>query len=341
MKRNYSTRENVITANEGNAIALAAGYYLSTGKLPLVYMQNSGMGNSVNPLVSLADRHVYSIPMILLIGWRGEPGTKDGEREQHIMQGKLTEPLLEDMEIPFRVISDQTAQEDITWAATYARGNNRTVALIAPNNVLTEKKKNEADDRYPLSREEAISIVLDVMPQDTLYVASTGRATRELFCQREIREEDHSHDFLNIGSMGHGSSVAMGLALGNPNRKVVCLDGDAAAIMHMGAMTTVSKLNLPNFIHIILNNGAHESVGGQPSAGQMIDFTRIAEGCGYYTTGNTAENEAQLRAALHDCIGCGKASFVDARIHSGIRSDLHSIAMSSHDMIEKLMKGLR
>lgn len=341
LKLNFLASENVITANEGNAIAFAAGYYLSTGELPLVYMQNSGMGNSINPLVSLTDTHVYSIPMILLIGWRGEPETKDGEREQHIMQGRLTKPLLDDMGISYHIISDSTAQEDVSWAANYAREKSKTVALIVPNGVLTEKKKNDADDKYPLSREEAISIILDVMPKDTLYVASTGRATRELFCQREIRGEDHSHDFLNIGSMGHGSSVAMGLALGNPKRRVVCLDGDAAAIMHMGAMTTVSKLELPNFTHVVLNNGAHESVGGQPSVGQLIEFTKIAEGCGYYTVGRSVENEEQLRLAVQACIECGKASFVDARIHSGIRNDLHSITMSSHEMIDEFIKTVR
>ena len=341
LKKNYSVCENVITANEGNAIALAAGYYLSTGGLPLVYMQNSGMGNSINPLVSLADEHVYSIPMILLIGWRGEPGTKDGEREQHIIQGRLTKPLLDDMEIMYRVISDLTVKRDVEWAIAHAREKSKPVALVVPNGVLTQKKKNEADDQYPLSREEAISIILDVVPRDTLYVASTGRATRELFCQREIRGEEHSHDFLNIGSMGHGASVAMGLALGNLQRRVVCLDGDAAAIMHMGAMTTVSKLELPNFIHIVLNNGVHESVGGQPSAGQLINFTEIADGCGYYTVGHAVENDEQLREAVKQCMECRKASFIDVRIHSGIRSDLHSIAMSSHEMIELFKKELR
>ncbi|WP_243009193.1 thiamine pyrophosphate-dependent enzyme [Clostridium sp. AM58-1XD] len=245
------------------------------------------------------------------------------------------------MEIPYRVLSDNTANTDITWAAAYAGENRIPTALLAPNGVLTEKKKNEPDNRYPLSREEAISIVLRSLPENTLYAATTGRATRELFCQRELWREGHERDFLNIGSMGHASSVAMGLALGNLKRRVVCLDGDAAAIMHMGSMTTVSKLNLPNFIHIVLNNGEHESVGGQPSAGHLINFTEIAESCGYYTVGHAVENAEDLTEAIKKCMECGRASFIDMRIHSGIRSDLKSIHLKSHQLIEKLQKELR
>ncbi len=341
LKNNIPAEENVITANEGNAIALAAGHYFATGSVPFVYMQNSGLGNCVNPLLSLTDKNVYSVPMILLIGWRGEPGTKDGTREQHISQGRLTKPLLEAMEITYRVMSDETALNDALWAVETAKEVQAPVALIAPDKVMTEKKKNEPDDSYPMSREEAIAIILDAMPKDTIYAATTGRATRELFCQRELRGETHANDFLNIGSMGHASSVALGIAMGQPNRKVVCLDGDAAAIMHMGNMAIAGSRNMFNYIHVVLNNGAHESVGGQPSVGHTVNLTGIAENCGFYTAGYCVTTASELADAVRLCLDCGKASFIDVRIHSGLRDDLGSITMTSHEMIEELKNELK
>lgn len=340
LKANVPPERNIITANEGNAIALASGYYFATGNVPVVYMQNSGLGNCVNPLLSLADRHVFSVPMLLIVGWRGEPGTRDGEREQHVMQGRISGQLLDLMDIPWRVLSEETAAEDIGHLAAMARKNCSPVAFLVPDGVLTEKKKNLKEGAYPMSREEAISVIMDSMPGDTVYCATTGRATRELYAQRELRGESHSCDFLNIGSMGHASSVAMGIALSKPDRHVVCLDGDAAVIMHMGAMTTVSKLSLPNFLHVVLNNGEHESVGGQPSAGYNVDFTAIAEGCGYFTAGHPVANQEELSAAIRRCQDSGRASFMDIRIHSGIRSDLQSIGMSSHELIENLKHEL-
>lgn len=341
LKYNIPAQRNVITANEGNAIALAAGHYFATGRAALVYMQNSGLGNCVNPLLSLAAEPVYAVPMILLIGWRGEPGTKDAAREQHTLQGALTLPMLEAMQIPYRILREDTGCDDARWAAEEAKRISAPVALVAPAGVMTEKKKNLPDGSYPLSREEAIRLLLEAMPEDTIFAATTGRATRELYCQRKLRGEGHQRDFLNLGSMGHASSVAMGMALAQPQRKVVCLDGDAAALMHMGAMTTVSKLALPNFLHVVLNNGAHESVGGQPSAGHRIDFTTIARGCGYNTPDGPITTAQELRDAVAQCLKTPYASFLDVRIHSGIRSDLGSIDMTSHDMINHLMEELQ
>ena len=340
LKANVPVECNVITANEGNAIALAAGYFFATGNIPVVYMQNSGLGNCVNPLLSLADKHVFSVPMILIIGWRGKPGTKDALREQHTMQGRVTGQFLDVMGIPYKILSEETVAEDMAVLVEQAKENCAPVAFLVPNGVLTEKKKNIPDTNYLMSREEAIAVVMDNMPSDTIYSATTGRATRELFAQREIRNESHACDFLNIGSMGHASSVAMGIALAKPNRRVVCLDGDAAALMHMGAMTMVSKIDIPNFLHVILNNGAHESVGGQPSVGQIIDFTGIAENCGYFTVGHPITNAGELASAVSQCLRCNRPSFIDVRIHSGIREDLQSIGMSSHDMINQLKQEL-
>lgn len=340
LKLRIPQERNIITANEGNAIALASGYFFATGNIPLVYMQNSGLGNCVNPLLSLTDKHVFSVPMLLLIGWRGEPGTKDGEREQHIMQGRISGQLLDMMEIPYKILSEKNVATDLLALLAKAKETSSPVAFLVPNGVLTEKKRNIPDDSYPLSREESIAIILDNMPPDTIYAATTGRATRELYAQRELRGEPHTCDFLNIGSMGHASSVAMGIALSKPDRKIVCLDGDAAAIMHLGVMTLMSKLKLSNFMHVVLNNGAHESVGGQPSVGQMIDFTSLAESTGYFTVGHPVCTASELTESIAQCMACGRPSFIDIRIHSGIRSDLQSIDMSSHDMIELLKQEL-
>lgn len=340
LKNNMPAEQNVITANEGNAIALAAGYHFATGQIPFVYMQNSGLGNCVNPMLSLTDKNVYAVPMILLIGWRGEPGTKDGTREQHISQGRLTKPLLDGMGIPYHVLSDETALDDALWAVETAKAIQSPVALIAPDKVMTEKKKNEPDISYPMSREDAIEVILDTMPKNTIYVATTGRATRELFCQRELRGETHQYDFLNIGSMGHASSVAQGIAMGQPGRKVVCLDGDAAAIMHMGNMAIAGSRGPANYIHIVLNNGAHESVGGQPSVGHTVNFTDIAKNCGFYTVGHCVTTAEELMDALQSCMDCGRQAFIDVRIRSGLRIDLGAITMTSHEMIAELKNEL-
>lgn len=303
-------------------------------------MQNSGLGNCVNPLLSLADRHVFSVPMVLIIGWRGEHGQKTVRGSSISCKGKITGRLLDMMEIPYRIMSESTISKDIAELVATAKNTSAPVAFLVPNGVLTEKKKNQPDDCYPMSREEAISVIMDNMPAGTIYSATTGRATRELYAQRVIRGESHDCDFLNIGSMGHASSVAMGIAMSKPDRRVVCLDGDAAAIMHMGAMTMVSKIDVPNLIHVVLNNGAHESVGGQPSAGHNIDFTKIAEGCGYYTVGHPVTDQTDLSAAIKDCLDRNQASFIDIRIHSGIRSDLQSIDMSSQELIRNLKHEL-
>ena len=338
---NYSEK-NIITANEGNAIGVACGHYFATKEIPLVYMQNSGMGNTINPLASLADKDVYAVPMLLLIGWRGE-GNTEPNHPQHKLQGEITPALLDVMHIPFSVLKDddEDFERVIKKAVEYSERTRQPYALIAPKGVMASADKpNNKDDYYPLSREEAIEIILDNMPDDTVYTATTGRATRELFFLREKRNETKSRDFLNVGSMGHSSSVALGIALENENRKVVALDGDCAAIMHMGAMTMMSKLDVPNFMHIILNNGAHESVGGQPSAGYDVDFTAVADACGYKTVHHPVTNEAELVDAINALKDCGHASFIDCRIHKGLNSKLPPIIFDHREAIDELISEL-
>jgi len=332
---------NVITANEGNAVALAAGHYLATKEIPLVYMQNSGEGNAVNPIASLVDKNVYAVPMLLLIGWRGQ-GNTEPNHPQHKLQGEITTSLLDILHIPYVILtdSDEEFEKNVKKAVAYCRETRGIYAFVAPKGVMADPDKpNNVDDTYPLSREEAIEVILDHMPEDTIFSATTGRATRELFFLREKRGETKAHDFLNVGSMGHASSVALGIAL-STDRPVVALDGDSAAIMHMGAMTMVSKVKAPNFLHVILNNGAHESVGGQPSAGHLLDWTKIAEGCGYATVHHPVTTREELIEAIATLRDCGKASFIDCRIHKGLARKLPPIIFDHGAAIDALIEEL-
>lgn len=331
---------NVIAANEGNAVGIASGHYFATKRLPLVYMQNSGIGNTVNPLVSLADKNVYAVPMLLLIGWRGQPET--GDWPQHTLQGEITPGMLELMNIPYTILKDddETIAEVLGKAVSEAEKNRAPYALIAPKGVMAGEKLNNKDQNYPMSREMAIETVLNCMPAETVCSATTGRATRELFYLRERRNESKKNDFLNVGSMGHASSVALGIAMAKPNRPVVCFDGDSAAMMHLGAMTMVSKHNVPNFLHIVLNNGAHESVGGQPSAGHLIDFTKIAEACGYKTVGRPVTTEDELKEAVKALCDEPCAGFIDVRIHKGLSGKLPPLDFSHREAIDMLIEEL-
>ncbi|MDE5803271.1 MAG: phosphonopyruvate decarboxylase [Lachnospiraceae bacterium] len=332
--------QHLIAANEGNAIGLACGYYFATGKLPLVYMQNSGMGNAMNPLISLADDYVYSVPMLLLIGWRGEPGRED--HPQHKRQGEITLKLLKLCDIPYIIAEENKIEEQTAWAVDMARERRKPVAIIAKKGVFAAKEKeNVCDENYPLSREEAIEVILDSLPDNTIYIATTGRATRELFYLRKKRNEGHGHDFLNVGAMGHASSVTLGMAVAGDNRLVVCLDGDASALMHLGAFSMASKVKAANMLHVVLNNGAHESVGGQPSAGHKVDFTKIAEGAGYRTFGSSVEDRETLQAALKSFVTDKGPFFIDMRIHKGLRGELPSLKVSHEEMIRELMNELQ
>lgn len=279
---NVSQEKNIIAANEGACIGLASGYHLATGKVPLVYMQNSGIGNAVNPLLSLADDKVYQIPMIIMIGWRGEPGIKD--EPQHIKQGEVTLSLLETMEIPYIILdSDEAiALEQTNNLISETRGKSIPhVIVVRPSVFEKYKLQTEISTDYTMSREDALKIVVDSLDDNDIVVSTTGKLSRELFEYREELNQTHEKDFLTVGSMGHSSAIALGIALQKKDRKVFCLDGDGSVLMHTGTLATIGTLSLNNFFHIIFNNGAHESVGGQPTVGFDVDFTQVAKGYQY------------------------------------------------------------
>lgn len=282
-----SCEKHIIAANEGNAVGIAAGHYLATGKPALVYMQNSGLGNTVNPLLSLADEKVYSIPMVLMIGWRGEPGVHD--EPQHVKQGEVTLDLLDAMKIPYEVL-DNVSQ--IAPLVDKAMERKAPVALVIRKGTFGPYKlKNTIANDNPLSREEAMKLVVDHLQTDDMVVSTTGKLSRELFEYREAKQQGHGNDFLTVGSMGHSSSIALGIALERPERRIICMDGDGAFIMHTGALGIVASMHPKNYYHILFNNNAHESVGGQPTIGYSLDAVAIAKASGY---------KHALRASTHD-----------------------------------------
>ena len=310
--------KHVIAANEGGAVGLAAGHYLATGKPALVYMQNSGQGNAVNPLCSLADPDVYSIPMVLLVGWRGEPGVKD--EPQHVKQGKVTVSLFETLGIPTEILPDDefAALELTRQMVEKAKSESRPVALIVRKGLFAEYKlQDKKPDISALPREQAIEGILKSLPEDAVVVSTTGMISREVYETRERLGQDHSRDFLTVGSMGHAVMIALGIARSQPNRRVFCLDGDGASIMQMGNMAIAGQSGCANLTHIVLNNAAHDSVGGQPTVGGAIGLSAIAASCGYDVT-----SSASNLHALHVLHGSTKPKFIEIKVAKGARKDL-------------------
>ena len=314
--------KHVISANEGNAIALASGYHLATGHAGLVYMQNSGLGNAINPLASLADEKVYSIPMLLVIGWRGEEGVPD--EPQHKKQGLVTLSLLDTLGIPYKVLSkdEENIESLILDLSKNIFEKNIPHAIVVREGAFEKYNRNVLSSEKNLpTREKALEVVIENIPKDSVVISTTGKLSRELFEIREKRNEGHENDFLTVGSMGHSSSIALGIALAKPENKIFCLDGDGASIMHLGAFGVIGQSNPKNFTHILFNNGSHDSVGGQPTASSNMDFLKIAEACGYKNVFE-ATNESEIL----DCLGKMNNSlgpnFLEIEIKSGARNDL-------------------
>lgn len=298
MEKYGISERHIIAANEGNAVGLAAGYYLATGKIPTVYMQNSGEGNAMNPLASLTAQSVYAIPMLLLIGYRGEPGVKD--EPQHVFQGEITLAFLNLLHIPYFVLEKETKVEELdsalrSFQEVFQEG--RQAAIVVKKGALLKEKAFPYANSYSLRREEAIKRIVEYSA-DSPIVSTTGKISRELYEIREERGEGHHLDFLTVGSMGHASSIALGIALEKKDRKVFCLDGDGAVLMHMGAMATIGSVSPKNFVHILLNNEAHETVGGQPTVSKTVNFPHIAKAVGYKKFFSVRDEKALEKALL-------------------------------------------
>lgn len=315
-------RHNIIAANEGAAVGLAAGHYLATGHIPCVYMQNSGEGNAINPLASLTDKEVYGIPVLLVIGWRGEPGVHD--EPQHVKQGKVTLPLLDAMGIRHEILSqDETEfRGQLDEAVRLMSETGEAFAFIVRKNTFEPYtlQRHEINE-YPLSREEAIQKVAPSLGAKDVIVSTTGMISRELFEYRTAQGQGHERDFLTVGSMGHASQIALGIALEKPGRRVWCFDGDGAALMHLGSMAIIADKAPENFVHVIFNNGAHDSVGGQPTVGLKVNLTGIAKAAGYKEAVSAATAE-ELDSALETVKGHKGPVLLEIRVHRGNRKDL-------------------
>lgn len=315
-----SPEHHMIAANEGNCAAIATGYHLATGKIPVVYMQNSGEGNIVNPVASLLNDKVYAIPCIFVVGWRGEPNVHD--EPQHIYQGEVTLRLLEDMDIAAFVVDKATIEQQLqdaygSFVPLLQAG--KQVAFVIKKGALTSDEKVPYANGNTMNREEAVRHIAAVTGDDPV-VSTTGKISRELFEIREANGQGHGYDFLTVGSMGHSSSIALGIAL-HSHKKVWCIDGDGAVLMHMGAMAVIGANAPHNLVHIVLNNGAHETVGGMPTVANAVDLVAVAKACGY-THATRARTFAELDAALVRAKQANELTFIEVLCALGSRADL-------------------
>lgn len=313
--------KHVIAANEGNATGLAAGYYLATGKIPCIYMQNSGQGNMLNPYASLLASDVYKIPAVFVVGWRGEPGTKD--EPQHVFQGKITVKLMELLQIESEVITADTTIEELEKMAVRMKTlleNGACVGFVIEKGALETEHKMKYSNVYTVSREDALKEIVRGIGGD-IVISTTGKASRELFEIRESNGSSHQYDFLTVGSMGHSSSIALGVALQKKEKKVWCIDGDGAMLMHMGAMALMGANKPQNLVHIVLNNESHETVGGMPTVAGSIDIPKIAAGCGYEKV-YTASTLEEIRHAVATARANAELALIEIKVALGARADL-------------------
>ena len=336
----FDAAHNIIAANEGAAVGLAAGHYLATGQPACVYMQNSGEGNIINPLASLTDQEVYNIPVLLLIGWRGRPGVHD--EPQHVKQGKVTTGLLNVMGVNYEVLSkeEDKAAKQIDIAAK-ALDHKEVFALVIEKDTFEDYKlQNVEVNDLTMSSEEAIQTVAAALGEKDCIVSTTGMISRELFEYRAAMNQGHERDFLTVGSMGHASQIALGIALAQPERRVWCFDGDGAAIMHMGSMAIVANKTPKNYVHVVFNNGAHDSVGGQPTVGLKIDLPAVAKAVGYKAT-YSVDSKVELESILTKVNSFESPALLEIKVKKGNRKDLGRPTTTPIQNKEALMDFLK
>ena len=338
---NTEPSQHLITANEGSAVALAVGHYISTGKLSLVYMQNSGFGNAINPLLSLADSRVYGIPMLILVGWRGEPGVID--EPQHIKQGAVMEQLLEACGINTVIIDSETKNINnvLKESIELTKATNQPLVILARKDTFGPYiLKKTIPDIAPSSRESAIEKILDSCSETSdIFVSTTGMASREMFEIRVKKNQTHKNDFLTVGSMGHANMIALGIAK-NTNKTVFCIDGDGASIMHLGNLTSIGLSGAKNLIHIIINNASHDSVGGQPTAAHMIDLPEIGKSCGYTSSESISKTEG-IAEYIHKLKLQPGPHLLEIKVKKGSRKDLGRPTSTPNQNKEALMTSFK
>ena len=333
-------KHHIIAANEGNCTALAAGYHLATGKVPVVYMQNSGEGNIINPVASLLNDKVYAIPCIFVIGWRGQPGIHD--EPQHIYQGQITCDLLDLMDIENFVIGEDTTSEELkTVMNDYNKvlDSGKSVAFVVRKNALTYSEKVEYVNDNDMVREEIIEHIVNVTGEDPI-VSTTGKASRELFEIRESNNQSHKYDFLTVGSMGHTSSIALGVAINKPDEKIWCIDGDGSALMHLGSLGVVGNVKPKNLVHIVINNAAHETVGGMPTVASTMNLVNIARSCGYSHT-VSVDNFDDLDKELEKAKNTDELCFIEVLCSIGARDDLGRPTTTAIENKENFMEFIK
>jgi len=327
-----------ICANEGNAIALAAGSYMANGQIPLVYLQNSGQGNTINPLISLTDPSVYGIPMLLLVGWRGEPGRKD--EPQHMNQGAVTQAVFDAIGIKNSILPEDPdqIQDYLQKQCEMTMQDKKPVAIMVRKGSFSSYKLPTDPPTSKMGREEAIAEASSALSEDAVVIATTGKISRELYSQREVQKRSGKGDFLTVGSMGHASQIAMGISLEKPQQQVFCFDGDGAALMHMGSMALIGSSKLKNYVHILFNNESHESVGGLPTIGDKISFCGIAESCGYnsiYRIEKKGELSELLKGNLEGPV------FIEVIVSKGSRKDLPRPSSTPSERMEHFISFLK
>ena len=334
-------KQHIVAANEGNAIALCAGHYLATGRPGLCYMQNSGLGNAVNPIASLMDGQVYGLPCLLVVGWRGEPGVHD--EPQHVKQGQVTLSQLELLDVPYMVLDKAMTENEFDASFADIRAHldaGRTAAIVVKKGALTCSMKPKYGNATAMTREEAVGVIARLAGKRDVFVSTTGKLSRELFELREAMGEGHDRDFLTVGSMGHASMIALGIALEQPDRRVWCLDGDGAALMHLGAMAVLGQKKPANLVHVVINNAAHETVGGMPVCEGALNLTGLAMSAGYRHVSRAA-NEMELYQAADAAMTAGELAFIEVMCAVGARDDLGRPTTTPQQNRDALMKFLQ
>ena len=332
--------EHIIATSEEEAMSIGVGYYLATAKIPIVYMQNSGLARSVDVLTSLANKEVYNVPILLLISWRGDPSKKD--EPQHLKMGKITPKILKTLNIPYTVLSDSKPKivKEIKVAKKYLENNSLPYAIIIKKGLIKPDQTKKQKDVYLLSREETIKIIINNLKNDEVIISTTGKTSRELFEYRETKKQSHKTDFYTVGSMGCSAAIALGIALGKPKKKIFVFDGDGSVLMQMGSLATIGHYLPKNFYHIIFDNNTYDSTGGQKTVSDTVNFNKIAFACGYKNV-KTVFTQKKLVNIIQNLKMSSGPKMLVIKIKNGSRKDLGRPTITPSENKKLLMNFLK